>query len=181
MKIDKVKSHWNERWAKVETKYPTRSVWYYISDYGRLKSVHKVNGKEFLLKGNKLQRGLISANIKLTEGRNAALFIHKLVGIHFVEKTDEEQKYVVHINGDRENNHYKNLKWITQKELGVLFSKKGTYRGNSTKKMTESKVRLLRKRIKAGKTKRKILARNFGISTTQLRRIETGENWGHVK
>ena len=47
--------------------------------------------------------------------------------------------------------------------------------------MTETRVALLKKRLLEKKTKRKILARNFGISEMQVKRIERGENWGYVK
>jgi predicted DNA binding protein len=50
-------------------------------------------------------------------------------------------------------------------------------------KLTESKVRLLKKKIfdPNRKTRLKMLAKQFGISEMQLYRIKSGENWGHVK
>ncbi|MHA7843264.1 MAG: hypothetical protein ACX93I_08095 [Winogradskyella sp.] len=49
-------------------------------------------------------------------------------------------------------------------------------------KLSENNVRLIKKMLKNPnrKTRLKMIAKQFGISTTQLKRIETGENWGHV-
>ena len=98
----------------------------------------------------------------------------------------EGKDFVIHLDFDNYNNHYKNLKWVNQKELTAHQIKHGVYEKENRKvashvKMNESKVRLLKKRLKEGKTKRKILARSFGITETQLKRIERGENWGQVK
>ena len=43
--------------------------------------------------------------------------IHRLVAEAFCENPDPEHKYMVdHINRDRKNNYYKNLRWVTPKE-----------------------------------------------------------------
>lgn len=43
--------------------------------------------------------------------------IHRLVAKAFCENDNPEEKYMVdHINRDRKNNYYKNLRWVTPKE-----------------------------------------------------------------
>ena len=43
--------------------------------------------------------------------------IHRLVAKAFCENPDPEQKYIVdHIDHNRKNNYYKNLRWVTPKE-----------------------------------------------------------------
>jgi len=42
-------------------------------------------------------------------------------------------------------------------------------------------VRLIRKKINEGKTRMKMIAKQFKISEMQLYRIKVGENWGWVK
>lgn len=182
--VDKVKSHWNERWEVVVPTSPTKKVDYHVSDYGRIKSVEKTSGNEKLLKGSTSPRGYKVLNMRLAGKKRYSFYIHKFVAEHFVDKKDEAQEFVTHINGDRANNHWQNLQWMTRAELGAWQAEKGIYKNRerpSNAKMTESKVRLLKKRLKTGKTKKKILARNFGISTTQVKRIERGENWKHVQ
>ena len=68
MSVNKVKSHWNERWVKVKAKAPTKKCNYYFSDYGRLKSVDKMSGNEKLLKGSLMKQGFMQLNLKLEDG-----------------------------------------------------------------------------------------------------------------
>ena len=189
MRKAKVRSHWNERWQKVETPYPTVVCDYYISDYGRIKSVNKENEEERLLNGSKGNSGTRTLNIRLEDKHRMGVYIHRFVAEHFVEETPEDieldRKFIDHINGDKSNNHYKNLRRVNRDELTVIQKERGIIsieriKKALTVKMTETKVRLLKKRLKQGKTKKKILARNFNITPMQVWRIETGENWSHV-
>ena len=179
-------SHRNERWKKVTTKFPTKTCDYYISDHGRAKSVDKVTKKENFLKGSTLPSGHHTLNLRLKGNKNQHIYIHKFVAEQFIEKDSEDQCFAVHIDGDKANNHWENIAWKNQKELTEFQFKNGSFIKRSLNplnhvKMTEEKVRLLKKRIKEGRTKKKILAKSFGITTMQLNRIERGENWGHVK
>ena len=187
--MEKVKSYWNERWAKVEPEVETKRCDYYISDYGRIKSIEKDTGNERIIKGGTVsKKNLKVLRLKLKGNIPYHTYVHKFVAAHFVENP-ENKTFVIHKDGDGSNNFYKNLQWMTQKEVTKLFVESGVYKrvkqttmknGSSVIKMTESKVRLLKKRLKEGKTKKKILAKSFGISYMQLNRIERGENWGHI-
>jgi hypothetical protein len=42
-------------------------------------------------------------------------------------------------------------------------------------------VKLIKKKLAEGKTRMKILSKQFGISEMQLYRIKSGQNWAHVK
>ncbi len=185
MKSEKI-GYWNERWVLVETPVPTRKCNYFISDYGRMKSVEKETKKESLLKGSMVRKEFFKLNLTLKDGVRFGAYVHIFVAENFVVRKSDEHTYVNFKDRDKGNNHYKNLEWITRKELTERQIADGTFKLANKKvkpehvKMTETKVRLLKKRLKAGKTKRKILAKNFGISTMQLSRIERGENWGHV-
>jgi transcriptional regulator with PAS, ATPase and Fis domain len=48
-------------------------------------------------------------------------------------------------------------------------------------KLTESKVIMIKKMLRSDKNRLKMIAKQFGITHTQLNRIRSGENWGHVK
>ena len=181
----KIRTFWNERWEYIITKHPTRSCAYQISNYGRIKSIHKETGKETLLKGN-LTRNLRTINLKLKDKQYQSVYIHRFVAEHFLHKPSEAHDYIIHLDKDRLNNFFKNLKWATKEEWMQHHEEMGTFKLENKKraktiKMTETKVAILKQRLKKGKTKRSILARDFNITETQLRRIERGENWGHVK
>ncbi len=187
--MQKVKSFWNERWVKVAPENGDEiNNEYFLSDYGRVKRFIPDLGEELLnvrIDQGGFRRVIIS--VVNSEKRKAFTFpIHKKIAEYFVKKKNPDAKFVLHIDDNKDNNHYKNLKWVTRDELTVRWRERGVFNfrnGNnfSATKMTESRVRLLKKKIKEGKTKKKILARQFNISYMQLNRIERGENWGHVK
>ena len=73
--------------------------------------------------------GRVAKNYKITYGKqhsNGYMFlgnmtpVHRLVAIHFIPKMEEDvllgRKYVDHIDGDKTNNHYLNLRWCTISE-----------------------------------------------------------------
>ena len=180
----KIKTHWNEQWVKVSTKAPTKNFNYQISNYGRIKRISKENGEESLLKGS-VTNNFITLNLKLKGNVTQGVYIHKFVATHFVENEDPEKKFLVHLDKDKTNNYWKNLKWVNQVELTKWQIENGVYdvlkrRKTGQYKLTEAKVRLIKKRLQSGRTKKKIIAKNFNISLTQLNRIERGENWAHV-
>jgi hypothetical protein len=180
-----VKSHWNERWAKVETPTPTKSCDYFISDYGRIKSVIKKSGKENLLKGSIVTGGFRSLHLRLINKGRYSLYVHKFVAEHFIPNEDEDKTFVIHKDLNKLNNYWENLQWVDREELTQWQIDNGVYDPNNKKrgshtKLTESKVKLILHRIKKGKTKKKLIAKQMGISYMQLNRVERGENWGYV-
>lgn len=93
-----------ERWIKIEENQN-----YEISDFGNFR-----NKKGKILKCNLNTRGYLYCNIS-TNGKVTKIKIHKLVGKHFV-KNPSNKDTVNHIDGNKLNNHYSNLEWLTRKE-----------------------------------------------------------------
>ena len=124
-------------------------------------------------------------------------FLYKLVAEYFIPKTSEEQVYVLHLNYNRADDHVKNLKWATRPEM-LAHGKKSPFvieyrkkqleefrakRKHQGNKLTSTQVMRLKKRLldPNRKTRLKLLAKEFGVTTMTLQRIKTGENWGHIK
>jgi len=186
MKVNKIKPFWNERWIAVPTTFPTKTCNYQISDHGRMKSVDKLTGNENLLKGSRGPYGFVKLNLRLKDNKRQSFYLHRLIADNFIEKVDMDKKFLIHKDNDKENNFYPNIQWVNQEELTAHQIKHGVFlpenrKAGSNRKLTEAKVRLLKKWIKEGKTKKKILAKNFGVTVTQVNRIAKGENWAHVK
>lgn len=182
----KISNFWNERWVLIVAKAPTKQKDYYFSDYGRLKSVDKITQRETLLKGSITVQGYQQINLKLKDNVRQGFYVHKLVAEAFCNRKSEDHKFAIHIDRNNLNNHYENLQWVTQREMTDLQIKHGVYDPENRKrgshcKMNPARVRLLKRRLKEGKTKKKILAKNFGITVEQLRKIEKGIDWGYVK
>jgi len=53
-------------------------------------------------------------------------------------------------------------------------------RQTSNYKLTETKVKIIKKLLRNDKNRLKMIAKQFGITHTQLNRIRSGENWKHV-
>lgn len=185
METNTIKSFWNERWAKVTTRVPTKQKDYYFSDYGRVKSIDKTTKREQLLKGSKTVQGFMLLNLRLEGDSTQGCYIHKLVAQEFCSKETEDQKFVVHVDQDNLNNHYQNLQWMSQREMTDFQIKNGVYNPKNRKpsplnKMNPTRVLLLKQRLKEGKTKKQILAKSFNITMAQLRKIEKGIDWGYI-
>lgn len=184
--VAKVKSFWNEKWEMVQTRVPTNLVNYHISNHGRLKSVMKKDGAERLLNPTLMKDGYKRANMKV-QGRKMEVYpIHRLVFNYFVGTQEEGEYFVIHKDGNKQNNHVKNLELMNRKQLNQRWDEKGFYKNidlasKKNVKLTETKVRLLRQRLKKGKTKKSILAKQFNISLAQLRKVELGLSWKNVE
>jgi HNH endonuclease/NUMOD4 motif len=184
--IDKKNSSfWNEKWMSIhfhETEVQPR---YEVSNYGRLRSF-QTNPDGDIIGGSKIQ-GYKSLNIRLTGGKTANRYVHKLVAMFFLKQISPDHKFVIHLDHDKLNNYWENLKWVTRDEMTEHNRSNPNNldrkpRRTKNYKLTESKVIMIKKLLKKNKTGRlKMIAKQFGITHTQLNRIRSGENWGHVK
>jgi hypothetical protein len=123
---------------------------------------------------------------------NFSVLQHRLVAEYFCKKSSEKHNIVIHLNYDKVDNRAVNLKWVTQAEstahqlkspMVVIEKKQRKENPNNIKrntKLTNSKVRIIKKRMNEGKLLSH-LAEQFGVSHTQLLRIKRGLNWAEVE
>ena len=167
---------------------------YAITNFGRLIKFSrgiKTDGKP--LKGG-LTCGYPSLHYKI-ETKHYCIYFHKLVAEKFVKKENLEQNMVLHLDFNKQNNHFSNLKWCTKQEsLQHQFTNPDFKRGNPNPK-TGSKlnakqvVKIKRKLIeidllvdkKEKQLKLNKLTSYYNISKVQLNRIKKGESWNHIK
>ncbi len=167
---------------------------YAITNFGRLISYYdEIENGAFLKVGTHAQ-GYKIWHYK-TEGKAKAYLLHRLVALYFLEPPTENHIYVIHKDHNKANNVVNNLEWATFDEqlkhadtsLAVIERKENhKHRSEITgrgAKLTEGKVRLLKKILfdTNRTTRMKMIAKQFGISTMQLYRIKSGENWAWVK
>jgi hypothetical protein len=157
---------------------------YEVSNFGRL--VRIKDGEAKLFKPYEMN-GYQYFRVKKNEPKKFKTFyLHKVVAQHFLEKGDG--KFVIHLDYDKLNNQLDNLKWATKREKELhqwknpvfIEAKEKTKRTNS--KLSENHVRLIKKMLNDPnrRTRLKIIAKRFGVTTMQLQRIKTGENWADV-
>lgn len=179
-----IKNFWNEVWKKIEFPEFENEIHYEISNYGRIKSFqNSQEGK--LITGSKIQ-GYFSLNIKHKQ-KSINRYVHKLVAEYFVVKIKEEDAFVLHLDHDKLNNNFNNLRWGSRAEVtshnknNPSVINKVVPKRTKNYKLTESKVIMIKKLLLSEKNRFKMIAKQFGITHTQLNRIRSGENWKHVK
>lgn len=134
-------------------------------------------------------------NKRINKKRSISLgiLVHRAVAELFLEKPGKDQKFIIHKDFDKLNNHVDNLCWASQEELNgrymqhpknVLYKFKKQFQevkpNTSMGKLTENEVLIIKKRLKKGDTLKK-LAQRFNVSDMQIHRIKSGENWSHIK
>lgn len=154
---------------------------YEISNFGRLRSFKKTSAG-YILKNTKL-KGYQALVVKLKNQKNTTKYIHKLVAEHFIPKDSPLQKHVIHLDFVKDNNHISNLLWVTRQTMFAHQKINPNYKRGfiSNAKLTENDVIKLKLKLIRGDNKPNSLAKEFGITHTQLNRIRKGENWAHVK
>lgn len=174
-----------------------RKLNYAISNFGRLIS-YKYNFKEgTVLKPNitnKLQ--VFRYKVARDEGGyfHKHLMIARVVAEAFVNKPSEEHDFVIHLDFNNTNDHYTNLKWVTEEEKYAhqrinpniieghakrIVKMRSLQQGA---KLDTTQVMRIKRMIHDPnrKTRMRLIAKQFGISEMQLYRIKSGENWANV-
>ncbi len=173
--------------------HPSLKLNYALSNKGRLVSYttdilegNIVKGSQ--INGYKIFRYKIYENGKTI---NKHKMFSKMIAEHFLPEPTENQRFVLHKNFDKTNNSVENLFWATSKECVAHGLKSPLYAESqariaasekpSNAKLTVAKVKII-KRMLASKnlTRQKMIAKQFGVTATQIKRIQRGENWAKV-
>jgi len=155
---------------------------YRISNYGRVQIKTKTQTRFRLFTKFAIASGFNMFFYKKTGNKVASFYVHRAVAILFI-KNKENKKFVIHLDYDPLNNSIMNLKWVNKEELVAHQQKDPKKHTRKGYKLTEGRVRLIKRKLAdpKNKTRDKMIAKLFGISTMQVWRIKSGENWAHVK
>ncbi|RXP59482.1 HNH endonuclease [Lutibacter sp. HS1-25] len=181
-----IRDYKNEVWAPYANELWSDDDEYLVSNFGRIQR-KKTFEDNWELSKTSLIGGYVTFWIRRKKSKStSSYYVHRVVASVFCERPNNE-KYVIHLDFDKENNKASNLKWVNKAEM-FLHHKKNPKKiariGQVTySKLTEGRVRLIKKKIfdPNRKTRMRLIAKQFGISEMQLYRIKSGENWGHVK
>ncbi len=170
-----------EIWNKVLYPDFSSKVNLWISNQGRIKSYRTKKIGGVILKGAYISNYNVIF-VELKNGKRKTLFVHKLVAEFFIPKSDEDKKYVIHRDYDLRNNFVNNLQWANKEE--VIEHKLGNPHIKNIRyntKLSQSDVDYIRKRVvrlkREGGALYAPLARKFGVSETQIKRIVERKNW----
>ncbi len=172
----------NEKWKPIDFKTNLPHAKYEISNLGRVKSfaLNRDNGK--IINGGNVN-GYRSISVKFDKNLTRQFYVHRLVAETFLPKQLDNQHFVIHLDYNKENNSIYNLQWSSEVELASHNNKNPQVlkRRVTGYKLTENDVRVIKRLLRSDKTRLSMIAKRFGITHTQLNRIRSGENWGHVK
>jgi len=195
MKSEKVRIYPGEEFREIEVDFSLK-LRYAVSNFGRMVSFTDEMKNGRLLKGTKSD-GYKVFRFKIYRDKkilNSHLFISKLVAQYFIPKKSDDQVHVLHLDYCRSNDHIDNLKWATETEkLNHIRKSPHVVRAYKQRieqetarnghKLTVTRVLYIKKLLAnpKQKTRLKMIAKQFGVSEMQIRRIKSGENWGYLK
>ncbi|MHA3044907.1 NUMOD4 domain-containing protein [Riemerella anatipestifer] len=186
-RTEKEQQKFDELKAEVSNLYKKRRE--YIKKYNDIASFEATT---LLLEKKKKQLSQKLARNLKKRTINHHFLIHRLVATYFLPKPKSEETVVGHLDFDKTNNTVSNFKWMTAEENQahqnnspkVIAERKWRkYRGsNRTKgmKLTSTQVIHIKTQLKRNRPVKQI-AKQFDISTMQVWRIRSGENWAHIK
>jgi hypothetical protein len=110
-----IRNFWNEKWKIIQfDEKISKKKKFKLSNYGRILSIE---GEDEILKKKSFINGYETISLKQEiNKKSTSRYVHKLVAQHFIEKDNEDQIYVIHLNYNKNENHIKNLKWTTKRE-----------------------------------------------------------------
>ncbi|MFN2260694.1 MAG: HNH endonuclease [Psychroflexus sp.] len=182
-----------QEWKKIDTEGLTLKGYYKVSNKGGVIRGYKDDSEIRI--NPKLVNGYECISLRKKEkddkGRNRSklVYVHRAVAELFIDNPNDKP-YVIHKDFDVLNNEMDNLAWATNEERAANNSKNPRIQAsikNARKhikyKLDEAKVKVIKKKILDPKrrTRMRIIAKQHGISMSQLYRIKNGQNWAHVK
>ncbi|MDR2057344.1 MAG: HNH endonuclease [Dysgonamonadaceae bacterium] len=150
----------NEIWKPIKG----FEIYYEVSNYG---NVRRKKSKRV----RKVDYATIYPTVLLSvNGLHKTLRVHRLVAMAFLPMTDENKTHVNHIDGNKRNNHVRNLEWVTQAENNLhsyrVLKRKGSLTGKipSNRKVNNQDIPRMDRLNKSGISTDKI-GKMYGIKT----------------
>jgi hypothetical protein len=177
-------NYWNEKWERIAFPEFDNKIHYEISNFGRIKSFQ--NTQEGVLIHGSLIQGYQSLNVRF-QNKSVNHYLHKLVAKHFCQQNSPKDTFVIHLDYNKLDNRADNLQWADRSKVTEHNKNNPSVinrlipQRTKNYKLTEGKVMLIKQMLRSEKSRLKMIAKQFGITHTQLNRIRSGENWKQVK
>ena len=162
---------------------------YQVSSFGNVKSLDrkivygdKQKGEYHNRKGQ-LLKPTLSGGYKTVSLSNTTYTVHSLVANNFLDKPVDKDFVVNHIDYNKENNFYKNLEWVTQKDNvrhNYISGNANIGEKQKDAKLTDSIVLQIKDWLLSGKYSNAEIARRVNVSPTTITDIKKGRKWKHV-
>lgn len=188
--MKKIKLLTGEIFKDLKLKRSGKRKMYAVSNKGRIASYKDglmVDGR--ILTGSVLC-GYVTLNIRGMDIQSP-IYIHREVAKLFLPKPTSKQKYVIHLNHKRNDNHENNLCWVDvdrmiehqQESPAKKKYKEVQANQNIGRKLNVKDVKAI-KEILSNENRKvtiKQIAANYNVSQMTIYRIKVGDNWRNVK
>lgn len=155
---------------------------YMISNLGRIKSLKRKGRKNNII----LKEGVDKCGylfVSLTKnGISHTFYNHRLVALHFI-LNNENKLEVNHIDGNKKNNYFYNLEWVTHLEninhaiqMNLINTKNRKGENSRNVKLTIKQVQEIRELLKTNTTLKKI-GEKYNVTKHAIFRIKTNKTW----
>lgn len=165
--------------------------YYEVSNKGRIKSLFRriltkngvfKNKKESILKTTVSTSGYHSVMLCVNDVRSR-FYVHRLVAKMFLPRLFEN--YVVnHKDGNKLNNNFSNLEWVSiQENVDHSIENGLTPQGekSTSAKLSSKNVLVIRRLFKINpKFNRNEVSRKLGVSESTIRKIIFNQRWKHL-
>lgn len=162
---------------------------YEVFEDGTVVSLGRIGARGYIVKDKILtphlnSSGYLRASMNLS-GKNKYYFIHRLVAECFVPNPFNKDK-VNHKDGNKHNNHFSNLEWVTSSENNKHAFDNGLRSpticcgiDNWNSKLNEDKVKWIREHYIKGDREygQCALARKFGVSQSSMWSVINNKSW----
>lgn len=146
---------------------------YYVKENGEILSLTKGTGKLKFLSPQKNSKGYCRVYIN---GKRE--FVHRIVASIYVPTLkDKTQLTVNHKDGDKSNNNYKNLEWLTNNENMKHARTNNLFPVNSNRKFKEKEINYIRNKYKENNISYKEIAKEFNVATSVIGEIIRRESY----
>ena len=149
-----------EIWVCIDSEYS-------VSNYGRVKHIFKNHYR--IISGS-----LHNDGYRFVTLHGKQIPIHRIVAKHFHNDTYDEELVVNHIDGNKQNNHEKNLEWVSQSE-NIKHSIENNLQPNPVNTYKGKFTAEQRKEIKClwdeGILSKRKIAEKYGVSHTCINSI----------
>lgn len=146
------------------------------------------------IKGTVLNNGYVQYCFRLSKGVYKKHSVHRVVAITFMGEQSFFGAQVAHIDGNKQNNHIRNLYWATrsQNEKDKIrhgrtisgdrhWTKKKPWNVLKGEQVAVSKItEAIVLEIRRSNDSHRVLARRYGISKTNVRDVKRRHIWKHV-
>ncbi len=162
---------------------------YEVSESGKIRAVKGQRPSPWPMRGLFSVHGRRQHRLVTDEGKKIYVFAHRLVLLVFIGSAPTPKHECAHNDGDRNNNHYTNLRWATHKENQADMKRHGTApigTRHGMAKLTELDVIRLRQDYKdliAAKGlygAQAAISRKYGVACETVADIVHHRHWKHV-